>query len=261
VKAPVAFVGAGPGDPELITLKGARLLREADVVVYAGSLVPEALLQGMKAGAQALDSAPLDLEATTEALVSGWKRGARVVRLHSGDSAIYGATAEQTRRLDALGVPWEIVPGVSSFQAAAAALGVELTVPGVSQTVILTRVGGRSTPMPEGESLDRLGASRATLCLFLSAGLAAKIETELIPHYGADCPVAVVVRASWPDQEILRCRLDSLAAVLRDAKVTRTAMILVGRALLKDGVESRLYDRTFSHAFRRAADAGRRNDA
>lgn len=246
-------MGAGPGDPELVTLKGARLLAEADLVVYAGSLVHPDLLRHCRAGVQAVDSAPLDLNAIAAAMVKAWRAGEAVVRLHSGDSSIYGATAEQTRLLDREDVPWLIVPGVSSFQAAAAQLGVELTLPGVSQSVILTRAEGRSTPMPEGESLDRLGASRATLCLFLSASLAKKIERDLLPYYGADCPVAVVVRATWPDQEILRCRLDGLDRALKDAKVTKTAMIIVGKVLLKEGQASKLYDAAFTHSFRRAS--------
>jgi precorrin-4/cobalt-precorrin-4 C11-methyltransferase len=251
MRPPIAFVGAGPGDPELITLKGARLLAAADLVVHAGSLVHPDLLKHCRAGAALIDSAALDLQAITAAMVEAWRSGSVVVRLHSGDSSIYGATVEQTKILDSAGVPWEIVPGVSSFQAAAALLGVELTLPGVSQSVILTRAEGRSTPMPEGESLARLGASRATLCLFLSAGLAKKIEQDLIPHYGADCPVAVVVRATWPDQQILRCRLDGLDLCLKEAKVTKTAMIIVGKVLLKEGEASKLYDKAFTHSYRR----------
>ncbi|MGH7442459.1 MAG: cobalt-precorrin-4/precorrin-4 C(11)-methyltransferase, partial [bacterium] len=161
--------------------------------------------------------------------------------------------AEQTKALDGAGVPWTIVPGVSSFQASAAALGVELTLPGVSQSVILSRAEGRSTPMPDGESLAKLGASRATLCLFLSASLARKIEVDLVPFYGADCPVAVVVRASWPDELILRCRLDGLAEALKQAKVTKTAMIIIGRVLLKQGDASKLYDPAFTHSYRKAS--------
>ena len=250
---PIAFVGAGPGDPELITVKGARLLGAADLVVHAGSLVHPDVLRHCRPSAELVDSAPLDLQAITAAMVEAWLAGRTVVRLHSGDSSIYGATAEQTLLLDRAKVPWEIVPGVSSFQAAAARLGVELTLPGVSQSVILTRAEGRSTPMPPGETLEKLGASRATLCLFLSATLAGKIERDLVPHYGADCPVAVVIRASWPDEVILRCTLDSLAATLKDAKVTKTAMIIVGRVLLKDGEASKLYDKAFTHSYRRGA--------
>jgi precorrin-4/cobalt-precorrin-4 C11-methyltransferase len=249
---PVQFIGAGPGDPELITLKGARLLAEADLVVYAGSLVHPDVLKHCRPEAVLVDSAPIALEAITDALIEGFRAGKKVVRLHSGDSSIYGATAEQTKRLDAAGVPWEITAGVSSFQAAAAALGVELTLPGVSQSVILTRAEGRSTPMPAGEQLQELGKTGATLCLFLSATLAKKIESDLIPHYGADCPVAVVVRASWPDQVVLRCTLDGLDAALKEAKVTKTAMIIVGRVLLKEGEASKLYDKAFTHGYRRA---------
>jgi precorrin-4/cobalt-precorrin-4 C11-methyltransferase len=248
---PVQFIGAGPGDPELITLKGARLLAEADLVVYAGSLVHPDVLKHCRPDATLVDSAPIALEAITDALIEGYRAGKKVVRLHSGDSSIYGATAEQTKRLDVAGVPWAITAGVSSFQAAAAALGVELTLPGVSQSVILTRAEGRSTPMPDGEQLDQLGKTGATLCLFLSATLAKKIESDLIPHYGADCPVAVVVRASWPDQVILRCTLDGLDAALKEAKVTKTAMIIVGRVLLKEGEASKLYDKAFTHGYRR----------
>lgn len=249
---PVTFVGAGPGDPELITLRGARELARADVVVYAGSLVHPDLLGHCAAGAALIDSAPLDLPAITAAMVDAWRGGKTVVRLHSGDSSIYGATAEQTRLLDSSGVPWRIVPGVSSFQAAAATLGLELTLPGVSQSVILTRAEGRSTPMPPGESLAELGKSRATLCLFLSASLARRIEADLVPLYGPDCPVAVVARASWPDETVLRCRLDGLDEALKRAKVTKTAMIIVGRVLLKEGEASRLYDPAFTHSFRKA---------
>jgi precorrin-4/cobalt-precorrin-4 C11-methyltransferase len=222
-------------------------------VVYAGSLVHPDVLRHCRPQARLVDSAPLDLGAITGVMIEAWAAGQRVLRLHSGDSSIYGATVEQTRILDAQGVPWSIVPGVSSFQAAAAVLGVELTLPGVSQSVILTRAEGRSTPMPAGESLGRLGASGATLCLFLSAGLAKKIEAELAPHYGADCPVAVVARASWPDQKVLRCRLDGLDAALKEAKVTKTAMIIVGRVLLKEGEASKLYDKAFTHSYRRAS--------
>jgi precorrin-4/cobalt-precorrin-4 C11-methyltransferase len=174
-----------------------------------------------------------------------------VVRLHSGDSSIYGATAEQTRKFDEAGVPWTIVPGVSSFQAAAARLGVELTLPGVSQSVILTRAEGRSTPMPEGEKLERLAESGATLCLFLSAALGRKIQDKLVPRYGADCPVGIVVRATWPDEKIVRCSLGELEKTLKAERITKTAMIIVGRVLSRQGRASRLYDKTFTHGYRR----------
>lgn len=248
---PVVFVGAGPGDPELITLKGARLLAEADVVVYAGSLVPPRMLDHCRPGCEKVDSAPLALDDFCGLMVARCKAGKRVVRLHSGDSSIYGATAEQTRKLDEAGVPWAIVPGVSSFQAAAAALGAELTLPGVSQSVILTRAEGRSTPMPDGEKLERLGKSGATLCLFLSATLGQKVQDALVPHYGADCPVGIVVRAGWPDQQIHRCALGELERTIKANKITKTAMIIVGRALSRQGAESRLYDKAFTHGHRK----------
>jgi precorrin-4/cobalt-precorrin-4 C11-methyltransferase len=179
------------------------------------------------------------------------REGKRVVRLHSGDSSIYGATAEQTRLLDAAQLPWAIIPGVSSFQAAAAALGAELTLPGVSQSVILTRAEGRSTPMPEGESLSRLGASKATLCLFLSATLGQKIQDQLVPHYGPDCPVGLVVRASWPDERIVRTTLGALEQTLKAEKIVKQVMMIIGPVLTREGEASKLYDKGFTHGYRR----------
>jgi len=248
---PILFVGAGPGDPELITLKGARLLSEADVVVYAGSLVPDAMLTHCRPDCEKVDSAPLALEQFMGLMVERAKASKRVLRLHSGDSSIYGATAEQTKLLDAEGLAWSIVPGVSSFQAAAAALGAELTLPGVSQSVILTRTEGRSTPMPSGEKLEELGKTGATLCLFLSATLGQKTQDALIPHYGADCPVGIVVRASWPDEKVLRTTLGELEKTIKAEKITKQAMIIIGRALTREGEQSKLYDKTFTHGFRR----------
>ena len=248
---PVIFVGAGPGDPELITLKGARLLGEADIVVHAGSLVHPDILQHCRQDAELHDSAPLALGQFVDLMIAGYRAGKKVVRLHSGDSSIYGATAEQTKLLDAADVPWSIVAGVSSFQGAAAALGVELTLPGVSQSVILTRTEGRSTPMPVGEKLEELGKTGATICLFLSATLGQKTQDALLPHYGADCPVAIVVRATWPDQLIVRCQLSELEVTLKANKITKTAMIIIGRVLLKEGEASKLYDKAFTHGYRR----------
>jgi precorrin-4/cobalt-precorrin-4 C11-methyltransferase len=249
---PILFVGAGPGDPELITLKGARLLAEADVVVYAGSLVPEVMLGHCRAGCEKVDSAPLALGQFVGLMIERARAGRKVVRLHSGDSSIYGATAEQTRLLDDAGLPWAIIPGVSSFQAAAAALGAELTLPGVSQSVILTRAEGRSTPMPEGESLAKLGASKATLCLFLSATLGQKIQDQLLPHYGAACPVGLVVRASWPDERIVRCTLGELERTLKAEKIVKQVMMIIGPVLTREGDVSKLYDQGFTHGYRRA---------
>jgi len=253
MQTPVYIVGAGPGDPDLITLKGARLLREAEVVVHAGSLVHPKILEHCQPGCELHDSAVLNLEQICDLMVTHWKAGRRIVRLHSGDSSIYGATTEQTNILDKAGVPWEIVPGVSSFQAAAAVLGAELTLPGISQSVILTRAEGRSSPMPVGEKLADLGRHQATLCLFLSASLGSKIQQDLLPAYGEDCPVAVVLRATWEDQRVFRCDLKDLAATLKENKITKTAMIIVGRALAKQGEASKLYDAAFSHGYRKAA--------
>jgi precorrin-4/cobalt-precorrin-4 C11-methyltransferase len=209
------------------------------------------MLEHCRRDCELMDSAPLALDQFCDAMIAACKAGKKVVRLHSGDSSIYGATAEQTKKLDAEGVPWVIVPGVSSFQAAAAALGAELTLPGVSQSVILTRTEGRSTPMPEGEKLEELGKVGATLCLFLSATLGQKTQDALVPHYGADCPVGIVVRASWPDQQVIRTRLGELEATIKANKITKTAMIIIGRALLKEGEESKLYDKAFTHGYRR----------
>ena len=250
--AAIAIVGAGPGDPELITLKGARLLAEADVVVHAGSLVHPKILGHCRPDCELHDSAPLNLSQICEILVSRHNAGKRVVRLHTGDSSIYGATAEQVHELDKAGVPWYIVPGVSSFQAAAAELGAELTIPGVSQTVILTRAEGRSSGMPEGEKLNDLARHKATICLFLSAALGSRVEEDLLPAYGPDCPAAIVVRATWEDQQIYRCKLSELFKTLKDNKVTKHAMIIVGQALAQEGEASKLYDAKFSHGYRKA---------
>ncbi len=250
---PIAIVGAGPGDPELITLKGARLLAEADLVVHAGSLVHPKILGHCRPGCELHDSAPLDLARICALMVDAWKAGKRVVRLHTGDSSIYGATAEQTRELDKAGVPWYIVPGVSSFQAAAAELGAELTIPGVSQTVILTRAEGRSSGMPEGEKLVDLARHKATLCLFLSAALGSRIEEDLLPAYGPECPAAIVVRATWEDQQVHRCRLADLFKTLKEHKISKHAMIIVGEALRQEGEASKLYDAAFSHGYRKAS--------
>jgi precorrin-4/cobalt-precorrin-4 C11-methyltransferase len=252
MQPPVAIVGAGPGDPELITLQGARLLSEADVVVHAGSLVHPKILGHCRPACELHDSAPLNLQQICEIMVSRWKAGKKVVRLHTGDSSIFGATAEQVKELDKAGVPWFIVPGVSSFQAAAAVLGAELTIPGVSQTVILSRAEGRSSGMPEGEKLADLARHKATLCLFLSAALGSRVQEDLLPAYGPDCPAAVVVRATWEDQQVFRCRLADLFQTLKDNKVSKHAMIIVGEALRQEGEASKLYDASFSHAFRKA---------
>ena len=246
---PVVFLGAGPGDPELLTLKGRRLLDDADLVVYAGSLVNPALLEGI--GAVCHDSAALDLEAIMTLLADGYRRGLRTVRLHTGDPAVYGAIREQMQWLDARAIPYEVVPGVSSLFAAAAALRTELTVPEVTQTVILTRQAGR-TPVPERESLVRLAAAQATMCIFLSVSMMGRVVEDLrAGGYPVDTPIAVVERASWPDERMVRGTLANIAARVADSGIRKTAMIVVGPALSADSrVASKLYDAAFSHEYR-----------
>lgn len=248
-KGKVYFVGAGPGDPELITVRGQRLLQSADLVLYAGSLVNPALLQYVRPGVPCHDTAPLTLEETVSLIKQGIAAGQTVVRLHTGDSALYGAIQEQLDCLEQEGIPWEIVPGVSSFLAAAALLGRELTVPGGSQTVILTRQGGR-TPVPETESLRELGRHRATTCLFLSAQLLPQAVADLLLHFPPETPAAIVERASWPDQRVIHASLQDLPERAREAGITRTALVFVGDFLAASGQRSLLYDPSFSHGYR-----------
>lgn len=249
----VYFVGAGPGAPDLVTVRGAELIARCPVVLYAGSLVPRAVVARARPDARVVDTAGLTLDEVIEEVVRAHHQGQDVARVHTGDPSIFGAIAEQLRRLDALGIPHEIVPGVSSFTAAAAALGVELTVPGVSQTVILARVAGR-TPVPAGQELAALAAHRATLALFLSAELLDQAVEALAPAYGEDCPAAIVHRATWPDQRIVRGRVGELSAMAREHGIDATAMVLVGPALAPDGFpDSRLYAPDFGHRFRAAA--------
>lgn len=246
----VYFVGAGPGDPELLTRKAERLLRAARVCVYAGSLVNPGLLALLPAEARRHDSAGMNLEEIIAVCQAAQKENVDVVRLHTGEPAIYGAIGEQMDALDRLGIDYEVVPGISSFQAAAAALRVELTAPEVAQTVILTRTAGR-TPMPAEEELSKLAASHATLCIFLASDKIAEIVATLVPHYGADCPAAAVYHASWPDQKIVRGTLADLAGAMQAAGMVRTAMILVGRALSRPATHvSKLYGADFSHGYR-----------
>ncbi|HWQ09701.1 MAG TPA: precorrin-4 C(11)-methyltransferase [Holophaga sp.] len=247
----VHFVGAGPGDPELLTLKAARLLREAKVCIYAGSLVSPGVLALLSDPCEKHDSAALDLAATLEICARARDRGLDVVRLHSGDPSIYGAIREQMDGLDALDIAYEVTPGVSAFQASAAALCTELTVPEESQTIILSRTKGR-TPMPEHQDLPHLAALRATLCLYLSAHKVAEVAEELIPFYGAECPAAVVEKASWPEQRILRGTLADIGTQTEAAGIRATALVLVGQALRRGHAVSRLYASDFSHGFREA---------
>ncbi|RBY84243.1 precorrin-4 C(11)-methyltransferase [Blastococcus sp. TF02A-26] len=238
----VHFIGAGPGAADLVTLRAARLIAAAPVCLYAGALVPRELLDTAPAGARLVDTADLDLDQITAELVAAHEAGLDVARLHSGDPSVYSAMAEQMRRLDAAGVPYEVVPGVPSFAAAAAALKRELTVPGVAQTVVLTRTSARSTPMPPGEQLSAYAATGATLVLHLAVQRLDELAPELAEHYGADCPAAVVAYASRDDEVVLRGTLADIAAQVADAGIRRTAIVVVGRALTAEQFrDSHLY--------------------
>jgi precorrin-4/cobalt-precorrin-4 C11-methyltransferase len=247
----VHFVGAGPGAADLITVRGRELIARCPVCLYAGSIVARELLAYCPAGARIVDTAPLSLDEIEAAFVAAHEAGQDVARLHSGDLSVYSALAEQIRRLERRGIPYTLTPGVPAFAAAAAALGAELTLPGIAQTVILTRTAVRASAMPEGEELASLARSRATLAIHLSIANLARVVRELLPHYGADCPVAIVHRASWPDQQILRGTLATIRDRAKAAGMTRTALILVGRVLDAPAFsESRLYDPAHSHLFR-----------
>jgi len=241
----VYFIGAGPGAADLITVRGRDRIAAAPVCLYAGSLVPEDLLRYCPPGARLVDTANLDLDQILAELVAAHAAGLDVARLHSGDPSVFSAMAEQLRRLDAAGVPYEIVPGVPAFAAAAASLRRELTVPGVAQTVILTRTAARATPMPPGEELANLAASRATLVLHLAVQRIDVLVEELLPWYGADCPAAVVAYASRADEQILRGTLGDIAGQVRAAGIRRTAIIVVGAVLTAEEFpDSHLYSTT-----------------
>jgi precorrin-4/cobalt-precorrin-4 C11-methyltransferase len=253
----VHLIGAGPGSPDLITLRGLRLIRRCPVVLYAGSLVPREIVA--EAGAEApgptrvVDTAPLTLDEILAEITEADRQGQDVARVHSGDPSLYGAIAEQMRRLEALGIDHTITPGVPAFAAAAAALGRELTLPGVSQSVVLTRTAVQASAMPEGETLAAFAATGATLAIHLSINNLARVVRELSPVLGPDCPVAVASRASWPDQRIFRGTLSTIRAQIKGAGITRTALILVGRALAASGFEdSRLYSPDHHHVLRPA---------
>jgi precorrin-4/cobalt-precorrin-4 C11-methyltransferase len=247
----VHFIGAGPGEPDLITVKGRRLIETCPVCLYAGSLVPEAIVAFAPAGALVRDTAPMTLDEIIAEITLAHADGHDVARVHSGDPSLYGAIAEQIRRLRDLGIPYTIVPGVPAFAAAAAALGQELTIPEVSQTVILTRTAMKSSAMPQGEDLETLGRSGATLAIHLSVRNLLEVERRLAPLYGADCPVVVAYRVGWPDQSILRGTLADIRDKVRAAKITRTALVFVGRALApEDFPDSALYDAAHVHVLR-----------
>ena len=250
----VHIVGAGPGDPELITVKGQKLLREADVVIYAGSLVNEALLKICKPEAEIYNSAQMMLEEILFVISSAEKAGKMTVRLHTGDPSIYGAVQEQMDAMTARGIEFDVTPGVSSFLAAAAALKQEYTLPGITQTVIITRRGGR-TPVPDSESLKKLAQHQTTLCIFLSVNLLAEVKQDLMSAgFKSSTPVAVVYKASWPGEEkIIRGRLDTIVEQVKEAKIDRTALIIVGHCLNTKNNNykmSNLYSPKFSHMFR-----------
>lgn len=251
----VYFIGAGPGDPELITVKGARFLGEADVVIYAGRLVDRELVRAYAPRAKVHDSSSMTLEETTELIVESLVAGGKVVRLHTGDPSIYGAIQEQMVELDRLGIGYEVVPGVTSASAAAAALKQELTLPEVSQTVIITRLAGR-TPAPERESLREMAKTGATLVIYLSASMIERIVPDLLAGaYTSETPAAVVFRASWPDERIIEGTLADIAVLARNAGMEKQALILVGDVLKarREGLKakSRLYDKEFSHGCRK----------
>lgn len=248
----VHFIGAGPGAPDLLTIRGRDLVARCPVCLFAGSLVPPEILAHCPPGARIVDTAPLDLDAIVAEIAAAHAAGHDVARLHSGDLSVWSAMAEQTRRLDALGIPWTVTPGVPSFAAAAAALGRELTVPEVAQSVVLTRTSGRASAMPEGERLAAYAATGATLAIHLSIHALDRVVAELTPILGPDTPVAVVWRASWPDERIVRGTLaDIEARVAALGGMERTALILVGRALGAEGFrDSALYDPDYRRRYR-----------
>ena len=250
--AQVHIVGAGPGDPELITRKGYRLVQEADVVIYAGSLVNPAILEACKEGCEIHNSASMSLDDVLAVTKASVAEGKTVVRLHTGDPAIYGAIQEQMDALKEMGITYDVTPGVSSFLATAAALQQEYTLPNVTQTVIITRMEGR-TPMPEKEKLSMLASHGATMCIFLSVQMIDKVAAELIEGgYDKTTPVAIVVKASWTDQRIIRGTLETIADVVAEGGVIRQAMIVVSRVLDTDYELSKLYDKGFAHMYRDA---------
>ncbi len=247
----VHFIGAGPGAPDLITVRGLRFIQSCKVCLYAGSLVPEEIVAAAPPDARVVDTAPLHLDEIIAEIVAAEAAGLDVARVHSGDPSLYGAIAEQIRRLNQLGIKWDITPGVPAFAAAAAAIGRELTVPEVAQSVVLTRVSGRASAMPERETLAAFAATGATLAIHLAAHALARVTDELTPFYGADCPAVLVARATWPDELILRGTLGDIAARAAEAGIERTGIVLVGRALAPGAFrDSALYDPDYQRRFR-----------
>ena len=249
----VHFIGAGPGAADLITVRGARLLGEADVIIYAGSLVNPTLLDYKKEGCTVYDSASMTLEEVIAVMRETQARGGDTVRLHTGDPSLYGAIREQMDQLDELGIPYDVTPGVSSFSGAAAALEAEYTLPDVSQSVIITRMAGR-TPVPEGEKLSKMASHGCTMVLFLSTGLLEEVERELMEGgYAPDTPAAIVYKATWPEEKVCRCTVSTLAQTARENHITKTALITVGGFLGDRYDRSKLYDPAFTHGYREAS--------
>lgn len=247
----VYFIGAGPGAPDLITVRGLRLIERCPVCMYAGSLVPEEIVAAAPDDAEVTDTAPLNLDEIIEMIRLADEKGQDVARVHSGDPAIYGATAEQMRRLDKLDIDYEVVPGVPAFAGAAAKLKTELTLPEIAQTVIITRTGMKASSMPEGEQLEVLGKSGATLAIHLSIRNLVYIREALEPYYGADCPVVIAYRATWPDELYIKTTLAEMKEEVRKHKITRTALILVGRVLGEvEFRDSDLYNADYAHVLR-----------
>lgn len=247
----VYFIGAGPGDPELITLKGSKKIAEADIIIYAGSLVNKEVIEKRKKEAKVYNSASMTLDEVIEVMEEGINEGKLIARVHTGDPSIYGAIREQMDILEEKGIEYEVIPGVSSFVAAAAAIKKEFTLPSVSQTVILTRMEGR-TPVPEKESIEELAKHRATMCLFLSVHMIQKLVDRLLTSYPLNTPIAVIQKASWKDQKIVMGTLEDIAVKVKDAGITKTAQILVGDFLGDEYELSKLYDKSFSHEYRKA---------
>ncbi len=249
----VHFIGAGPGAADLITVRGLRLIQSCPVVLFAGSLVPEEIVAEAPQGARVIDTAPLHLDEIITEIEAAAAKGQDVARVHSGDPSLYGAIAEQMRRLDVLGIAYDITPGVPAFAAAAAALKRELTLPDISQSIVLTRTAVRASSMPDGETLENFAKTGATLAVHLSINNLAHVLKTLVPYYGEDCPVAVVYRASWPDEAVIKGTLGDIRARVKKAGFTRTALILVGRVLAcEDFTNSKLYDSSHTHVLRDA---------
>lgn len=246
----VYFIGAGPGDPELITIKGQRLVKEADIIIYAGSLVPRQVIECHKESTEVYNSASMNLEEVMEVTVNGIKAGKKVVRVHTGDPAIFGAHREQMDVLDEHGIEYEVVPGVSSFLASAAAVKKEFTLPGISQTVICTRLEGR-TPVPEKEALESLASHKASMAIFLSVHMIGDVIKRLATHYPMTTPIAIVQRATWEDQKIVMGTLETIEEKVKEANISKTAQILVGDFLGNEYEKSKLYDKHFTHEFRK----------